>query len=263
MARDLTRPNNITHFGLGWAIHHSEGCDRQPHKHDAIQLLLSPKGETLVGLRSMTIHAGGLLIGSGVRHSLSDNVPSWMLYIDRDCECAAALSEQCAPHGAAMMGALLEKEARCFVRDVLDRRGDAERAFDRFSARLGGTRTARPSDPRVDEALSILAHNYRSPRPLAGFLRASNLSHGWFSELFKACTGLPVRTHARWLRMGAGVDALAQGTDLDSAANVAGYSSAIQFVNSFRHVFGVRPETFAESLAPDLPRAVLDIARSV
>src|SRR5260221_12463843 len=109
MPRDLSRPISATHFGLGWAIHRSERCDRQPHKHDAIQLLLAPRGETLVGLRSMTLHAPGLLIGSGVRHSVSDNVPSWMLYIDRDCECAGALSEQCSPHGPAEMDAAMEK----------------------------------------------------------------------------------------------------------------------------------------------------------
>lgn len=259
MSRDLRRPRNASYIGSGWAVHRNETCDRQPHKHDALQLVLAPQGEALVQLRGATLRGSGLLIGSGVIHSVCGEPASpWMVYVDRDCECAEALGKLLGPDGAIRIASALERGARCLIRDVLDRRGDAEHAFDRFSAGLGGPKTGRPSDARVEKALTILAHKYRSQWPLAGLLRASGLSESHFGVLFKACTGLPLRTHVRWLRISAAVDALAEGIEDETAASAAGYSSALQFVNSFRHIFGVRPHAFATSLARDLGRAVLD-----
>jgi len=239
----------ITRLGLGWAVHRGKIDDRDLHSHNALQITFTDDDEFIVDLGEATAWTSTALIRSGVRHAIRyDSSTACSLFIDTDSEAAEGLVALCGDRGAISLGGPVERAARNFARRMIDGWTDGERAFENFSTLLGSPKTGRPSDPRIDRALETLVEGHRIHWPLRRLAGAAELSNSQFAALFKECTGLPVRTHARWLRFQTAIETLAKGADGMSAARAAGYSSAMQFTNAFRHVFGLSPSLFASSL---------------
>ena len=203
----------------------------------------------MVNLGASTIWTPAVLVRSGIRHALrNDEGITCTLYIDPDCEAAVGLAKLAGPAGVISLSGSVERAARKCVRLIIASGVGAQTAFEEFSTLLGSPKTGRICDPRVSIALAALIDGHHNRWPLAGLARNAGLSPQRFAAVFRESTGLPVRTYVRWLRIQTAIGAIARGSDLTSATKAAGYSSEKQFVNYFRHFFGVLPSTFAVPL---------------
>ncbi len=239
-------PRSTFRVGLGWAVCHGSILEERRHRHAAWQINMTREKKLAVDLGDSTIWGSVVVIRSGVRHALHhDGGRITTVFVDPDLEAARGLAKLCGASGATSMADEIALALRKFVHGVLRADTDTQQAFDKFGGNLGGPKTARPVDPRVVAALAALAENYRTQWPLTGLAKAAELSTSQLGALFRTCTGMPVRTHVRWLRIRAALTVLTPGGDITSAAGAAGYSNAQCLVSSFQRVFGVSPMVFS------------------
>jgi AraC-like DNA-binding protein len=249
MVGSSDRPRRATRLGLGWAVHRGNIDDRDLHKHSALQISFSDADELFTDLGGATVWASTVLIRSGIRHSIrQESRSACSLFIDSDSQAAAGLVALCGQRGVIALSGPIERAARNFMRRMIEGWADGERAYENFSMLLGSPKTGRPMDPRISRALESLVESHRTRWPLRALAGEAGLSTSQFAARFKECTGLPVRTHVRWLRIHSAIRTLSIGADRTSAARAAGFASAVQFSNAFRHVFGLSPALFASSL---------------
>jgi len=125
-----------------------------------------------------------------------------------------------------------------------ERRSDADwaQAIDEVLDHLVPDDAPPPRDRRVVRALDIL-HDAASggPRRLATLAAEVSLSPSRFAHLFRACTGLPVRRYALWLRLIHAVRLIAGGTSLTTAAHEAAFADSAHLTRTFRRMFGMPP----------------------
>ena len=245
----ISSRKNISDLGLGWGLHCAHLNDKASYVHHALKICIARDSNIMVDLGESTIWTTAVLVRSGVRHALRNNEGmTCSLFIDPDCEAAAGLAKLAGTTGVISLSEPVERAARKCVRVMIASGVDAQRAFEEFSTLLGRPKTGRICDPRVSVALATLIDGHHNRWPLAGLAQTAGLSPQRFAAVFRESTGLPVRTYVRWLRIQTAVGAIARGSDLTSATKTAGYSSEKQFVNYFRHFFGVLPSAFAMSL---------------
>ncbi len=67
------------------------------------------------------------------------------------------------------------------------------------------------------------------------------LSSSRLSHLFSDQVGIPVRSYARWLRLVAATEALANGCTITEAAHRVGFADGAHFSRTFRSMFGLTP----------------------
>lgn len=235
----------MSYLGLGWALRYDWLGEVRPHAHHTLKICLARKSQIMVNLGESTFWASTVLIQSGIRHTVrNDNERAFSLYIDPDCEAADGLAKLSDTVGSVSLVGPVERGVRKLVQRIISHDGNGQQAFEEFSVLLGSPKTGRVCDPRVTVALAALSDNFRTPWPLAGLAQSVGLSLTRFATVFKESTGLPLRTYVRWSRIQATVHALSIGADPTSAAKAAGYSSAKQCTNHFRHMFGVSQLAF-------------------
>ena len=241
----LRKSKGVPYLGLGWALRHDCLGEVTPHAHHAVKICLARKSNIMVDLGESTFWASTVLIRSGMRHAVrNEDERIYSFYIDPDCEAAEGLTKLVATVGSVSLSGSIEHGVRKCVRRIIASSLHAQQAFEEFSMLLGSPKTGRVCDPRVATALAELSDSHRNPWPLADLAQSVGLSQTRFATIFKESTGLPVRTHVRWLRIQTTVRALSIGADPTTAARAAGYSSATQCRNHFRHMFGVSQLAF-------------------
>ena len=250
MTRLIRKPRRATRIDLGWALHRGLIDDGKLHAHDALQLCIARDKKIGVSSDNVTIWAPTVLIHRGIRHAIhcpSGTTPT-TLFLDPDTEAARGLALRSGGEGVVRLNGVIELAARRLVQTRFDDDESVSRAFNEFSSHFRRTNAPRPDDPRVRDALVTLVKAHRQKWPLAGLAEAAHLTIPRFAWLFRKCTGLPVRTHLRWLRFQTAIESLAHTGDLTSAAADAGYLDALQFKAAFHRVFNLSPTVFADTL---------------
>ncbi len=246
------KPRRATRIELGWALHRGLIDDAKLHAHDALQISFTRDKKIGVDLGDSTIWASTVLIHRGIRHAIhcpSGTTPT-TLFLDPDTETASGLAARAGGRSVVRLTGVVEIAARKLMQGRYDNDESVALAFDEFSCLFRRTKAGRPGDPRVRAALATLVEGHRRKWPLAGLAETAGLSIPQFAGLFRKCTGLPVRTHVRWLRFQTAIRSLARHGDLSSAAEDAGYLSALQFTYAFRRTFNLSPSVFASTLQP-------------
>ncbi|KRB89095.1 helix-turn-helix domain-containing protein [Noviherbaspirillum sp. Root189] len=96
-------------------------------------------------------------------------------------------------------------------------------------------------DPRIARALDWLAAN-PGKEPDGALLAAEvHLSESRFTHLFRQQTGMSLSRYLLWMRLLAGVAAVARGENMTNAAHQAGFADLAHMSRTFRSTFGVVP----------------------
>ncbi|WP_192804952.1 helix-turn-helix transcriptional regulator [Noviherbaspirillum aerium] len=96
-------------------------------------------------------------------------------------------------------------------------------------------------DERIAAALAWIAANPGSEPDGALLARKVHLSESRFTHLFREQTGMTLSRYLLWMRLLAGVAAVARGDSLTTAAHQAGFADLAHMSRSFRNTFGVVP----------------------
>lgn len=248
----LRKPRRATRIDVGWALHRGPIDDAKLHAHDALQISATRDQKIGVNLGESTIWASTVLILRGVRHAIhcpSGTTPT-TLFLDPDSEAARGFAARASGLSVVVLSGPIELAVRNLMHSRFDDDDSAAEAFDNLTTIFRRTKADRPNDPRVHAALVMLVERHRQKWPLAGLAESAGMSIPQFARLFQKCTGLPVRTHVRWLRFQTAIRSLARHGDLSSAANDAGYLNALQFTAAFCRTFNLSPTVFADTLHP-------------
>ena len=97
------------------------------------------------------------------------------------------------------------------------------------------------SDVKIQQALSYINENFRSPLTVEQLAERVYLSRYHFMRLFKAQTGTTVYAYVRQKRLMCAARLIREGVSAAKAASDSGFSDYSTFHRAFREAFGTSP----------------------
>jgi AraC-like DNA-binding protein len=238
-AADLRLWSGRLRLWPGRALWVGQAADTAPHAHHAVQVCVGLDGD--FGLRRSARQPWrryrAALVAADQPHQLAAGATRLaLLYLDPESDAARALGDAAA------------------VTPLDDLQPPNESNLDRLAAALLDQLLppgARPR-PRGDARLPALLERLRAGRHRdddAPALAASvHLSPGRLAQVFRAATGVSLRSYRLWLRLLDAVTALAGGASLTSAAHAAGFADSAHLSRTFRRMFGIAPSAWSRGL---------------
>lgn len=241
MADRAKRWEGRVRMGLGWGEFVGVTGDNAPHRHYAVQVLLSERPQPLWTAVSDSQRVCGAVIGPTLAHQLGSNGhPVHLLYV-----------EPYSDAGRCLMAGLVDG-LRVLTPEVCEAARQAMTAGQ--SPLLGLVELLAPStetvrSERIDHAIEawIAALPPTLPERLTAAVcaRQLGLSSSRFLHRFRAHTGLPLRPYLRWRRLLDALSLVMQGASLTEAAHAAGFADSAHFTRTFRRHFGLAPRALA------------------
>jgi len=208
----------------GWALFRGQTGHATFHKHYAVQIMFSAKGDGVESSEAESLCNGRVtIIPSMESHRLTSSPQvTDVLFVE-----PLRYQHLVESHGA----------------DALERAD-----VDSWISHIRSA-TAKPKDLRLAELLRVLdemeelAPGY-SARDAA---RQINLSSSRFSALFRAEMKLPFRQWVLWSRLQRALSVIFSGSDLTGAAYAAGFSDSAHLARTMKSMFGV---SLSKGIAP-------------
>lgn len=238
----------------------------QPHRHHALQVVLSLEGSITVGKGDGAPSACGAaaVIGPDVDHAIVRGSPSAvLLYVDPDerlgrqahSVCPLDTPQRWIERGASLRACIprsLPKtwdEARGLVQAISDNLAACDAAGASGTLR----RVVHPAVLRARRYIDAnLAYDVRADAVAS----AAGISTSRLAQLFASDVGVPLRSYVRWCRMRATTGPLQAGSNLAAAAAEAGFSDGAHLTRTFRQMFGIAPSEImavAQWVGSDVP----------
>ncbi len=105
-------------------------------------------------------------------------------------------------------------------------------------------------EPRIQRVISHIRGNTTDNTSLNQLANQVNLSPAYLSELFKNCTGLPIRRFRLWHRLYTTVEQIGRGGNLTDAAMESGFNDSSHFIRTFRSMLGMTPTSIFMQTIP-------------
>ncbi len=105
-------------------------------------------------------------------------------------------------------------------------------------------------EPRIQRVISHIRDNTTDNTSLNQLANQVNLSPAYLSELFKSCTGLPIRRFRLWHRLYTTVESIGRGGNLTDAAMESGFNDSSHFIRTFRSMLGMTPTSIFIQTTP-------------
>jgi AraC-like DNA-binding protein len=230
----------------------SHGFISTPHRHPALQLIMTLRGPLLIraGPQERWKQCGAALVRSNAVHEVDargtvESATVLLAYVHPESELGAAL------------GALLANDIECLSPSVVARwrgavgwpvRGNrVERWVSRHL--LNGHHSA-PLDARVERVLTYVRSNIGRSVDLSlpALAMIAGLSPSRFLHVFTQNLGVPPRPYIRWLRLQRAACELIEGGNVSRAAHRAGFSDAAHLNRTFRRMLGMTPSEIASQV---------------
>lgn len=129
-----------------------------------------------------------------------------------------------------------------FFTDVVENHTSQSEIVDYLQRALGQPITAyRKLDPRIEQIISHINSGQSKNIQFSELLQLSSLSSSRLIHLFKKEVGIPIRRYILWYKTKKALAAIASGTTIKHAANIAGFTDAAHFNRSFLSMFGNSP----------------------
>jgi AraC-like DNA-binding protein len=101
-----------------------------------------------------------------------------------------------------------------------------------------------PADPRAARVAQALRKDFSDPAPLAAVCRTAGASKRTIERLFQSETGMSLGRWRQQLKLTRGMQVLAEGEKVTTAALDAGYSTPSAFIAAFKKILGVSPKSY-------------------
>ena len=106
------------------------------------------------------------------------------------------------------------------------------------------------NDQRIERVIDQIKNSIGENTSLTELANLVNLSPAYLSELFKSCTGLPVRRYRLWHRLYSTVENTGLGKNLTEAAMDCGFNDSSHFIRTFRSMLGMTPTSIFTQATP-------------
>ncbi|MEQ9364255.1 MAG: AraC family transcriptional regulator [Leptospirales bacterium] len=221
--------------------------DNQPHRHHALQIVLSPE-EFRLTCAGREIHTRCILIASDLEHALHGRHPGQRLFlIAPDSATGEFLRDRFLktdrhyiPETETLESA--EIDLSISEPDCAAARRERETILRNvFKSGRGIHPAGDEGDDRVKRVRHWIEARGEFQISLADAADHTGLSPDRLRHLFKQVTGISFRRYVMWSRIRRAVAAAASGVSLTDAAHQAGFADQAHFSRSFRDMFGLSP----------------------
>ena len=222
-------------FGPVWAAFRGETAENRPHAHAAIQVVTADAPVKLETDSRLYTFEEGCVIHSGVRHSLGSAANQTLVFLEPQSSLALKVTENVGADPVCPLPAHLAGPLRERSRLV-----DCVEGFERS---LPGHASI---DVRLQAALSFLA---AAPgQPIAAAAAHCGLSPARLRALAHEQFGLPLKKLLLWRMVRRACEAIASGSGLAEAADIAGFADQSHFTRTMAEVIGITPNLAKSAL---------------
>lgn len=212
------------------------------HSHWLIQLFLSLDGKLKMKVDSQEIECNCIVINHNIPHTvITDGKPYYTLVFGVTSEYGNDLSAKLGNESYWIcdeMGIdILQKEGQKLVDNTTKEQYYA--FLKQLRAYLKITKYAQKYDERIIELIESLetcdCHNHA----IALFAKKVNLSTSRLAHLFKAETGIPLKSYLSLHQMNKAFDALLNGNTVTGAALSSGFDTPSHFASTVKRMTGM------------------------
>lgn len=239
--RKLTKSDwqGTAQLSLGWGLFRGEAGDNRAHRHQAMQVMLSPVPQEIWLQDQGWSKQYGIILGANHQHQFgSTDGAVTLIYVDPASrpgkQLGAALKD-----GRRILGKVESDKAL----DHLQAQTDTSDLFKLLEPLLPGscTHSSSGEDALINGLLARLPAHPGESFSTKDFYRWSGLSSSRLQHRFRQHTGLPIRAYLLWWRLLLALEAISHGADLSEASLDAGFADAAHCTRTFRRYFGVAP----------------------
>ena len=241
--RNIPEPNaqqwrGSARLGPGWGVFRGEAGDNHPHRHHAMQIMLSRVPQAVWLAHSGWSQVHGLVMGSHVHHQLgATRGPVALIYVDPTSLPGRQL-------GATLTNGhrvLAKAEAESALKH-LESQAETCGLQELLQPLLRGTLpAASAADPLIEDLLKRLPERPGETFNASALYLGAGLSSSRLQHRFRQHTGLPIRAFLLWWRLLLALRAVSAGASLSAAAQDAGFADAAHCTRTFRRHFGIAP----------------------
>jgi AraC-like DNA-binding protein len=229
----------------------SPGFTSTPHKHPAMQLVLTLSGSLRIrgGRHRRWKRCGAALVRANAFHEVDTQRNSVVLaYVHPQSELGVALAALLTDDITSVAPRLVSGW-RAALGSPVSRDSVEHWVTCRL---LNGQSPA--GDGRLRRVLTyVRAHIATSNRfPLSVLARLAGLSASRFQHVFRQEIGIAVRPYIRWLRLQRAACDLIAGADVSQAAHAAGFSDSAHMSRTFRSTLGIAPRDISRRVHVNL-----------
>lgn len=225
-------------MGPGWGEFVGIIGDNAPHRHHAVQVLLSAEPQPLWTAASSWQNVQGAVIGPELLHQLGSNGQSVrLLYVEPHFDAGHRL--MAGLNGSLRLLTLPEGEAA--RRALGNSDAPIEALIEALSPCTAPPQDGQKHDREIEAWIAALPPTLPEGLTAAVCARKLGLSSSRFLHRFRAHTGLPLRPYLRWRRLLVALRTVMAGASLTEAAHAAGFADSAHFTRTFRRHFGLAP----------------------
>ena len=214
------------------------------HSHMAAHIIISSNGRIKVQCAEAEYLCNGILIPSGVSHTVDTFGNSVLVFL---YDCTTQVAKQI-------------REVACIpekvCKELTERYADMESASARYDgfeqtvlSRLGITGlVANVTDERIQTAMKLIRTKSTEKVTCQDVADAVHLSQSRFSHLFREQAGMTFAAYLIYQRILYVYTQMLQGRSITEAALEAGFSSSSHFADVNRRVFGISANTITHDL---------------
>ena len=214
------------------------------HSHMAAHIIISTEGRIKVQCAGAEYLCNGILIPSGVSHTVETFGNSVLVFL---YDCTTEVAKQI-------------REVTCIpdevCKEITQLYADMESASDRYYgfeqavlSRLGITGTAaNVTDERIQTAMQLIRGKFTEKVTCQDVADAVHLSQSRFSHLFRERVGMTFAAYLIYQRIMYVYTQMFWGKSITEAALEAGFSSSAHFADVNRRVFGISASTITQDL---------------
>lgn len=220
-------------------------ADPGAHCHKAAHMILSPNQNMTVSSGSLTVSCRGVLIPSGLIHSVDTHEDRALVFLFDSTTRAAAKIRELQPLPEAQCDGI----CRAFSEFEKDGSTGAYLRFEQQALRMPGLDpSCNVTDERVLAAMAQIRSRLREPLSCREVADSVFLSQSRFSHLFRQQAGMSFSAYVVYQRLLHVYRRILSGASITEAALEAGFSSSSHFADVNRRVFGLSASHITKDL---------------
>lgn len=237
-------------IGKGLAVFNGPGASASRHRHDAVQVIACAAGEVAVWFDDGIVEGHVVVVPSRTPHRI-ERSGEWVMVALIEPSVFGPLTDT---PGRRDLDNPVSGSISDFDLDLLNSLvGSASEQIDAEEVLVRGARLAgvaggrtRPESsgrfrPEVIRAIALIEEQTDQVPRLGDVAARVALSSSRLSRVFADEVGFPFRRYVLWTRLRRAALAVRNGSDLTTAAAVAGFSDSAHFSRVFRATFGLAP----------------------
>lgn len=221
----------------------------QAHAHHALQITLPLTASKLqLDEDNVVTNHDGLIIHSDVSHLIRGQ-DDWVatFYINPETAVSHTIKSTFANAPIHSLDKRLASSISVLLREVFEGEYTCTENYGRIQAclqlLLGDHMPSASIDPRIQDALQIIAETEDYKISASDLANSIYLSEGRMGHLFKEEIGIPLRRYLLWQRLTTAMQAITAGQSFTDAAHSAGFSDLAHLTRTSKQMFGFAPST--------------------